>query len=85
MYRGETCEDCGLPVAFYVRSYWHAPNELWNAVIGTPENPRGDGVVLCPSCFIIRADARAIPVCFKAERMGDTTPAAAVSRVEGTS
>lgn len=30
---------------------WSAPDDLWNAVMGTPDNPRAEGVIVCPSCF----------------------------------
>jgi hypothetical protein len=67
MYRGETCEDCGFPVAFFVRSYWIAPDEIWNEVIGTQGNPRGEGVVLCPPCFTARAEVKGLHVSWLAE------------------
>lgn len=73
MYRGETCEECGFPVAFFTRSFWNAPNDLWNEVIGTPENPRGEGVVLCPPCFVIAAGRKGIFVSWRAEEYGRST------------
>jgi hypothetical protein len=67
MYRGEVCEDCGFPVAFFVRSYWFAPNDLWNEVVGTEDNPRGEGHVLCPPCFTGRAREHGKHVHWRAE------------------
>jgi DNA-directed RNA polymerase subunit RPC12/RpoP len=46
------CQECGteyLP--------WSVEDDLWNGVIGTEENPRGEGTVLCPTCFVRRAVA----------------------------
>jgi hypothetical protein len=68
MYRGETCEDCGFPVAFFTRSYWIAADDLWNEIIGALDNPRGEGVVLCPPCFSGRADVKGIHVHWVAAR-----------------
>lgn len=33
---------------------WWVDDDLWNRFVGTPDNPRGEGVVLCPSCFTRR-------------------------------
>lgn len=66
-YDGEYCNDCGMPVAFYVRTFWSASNELWNRVVGTIDNPRGEGIILCPPDFVTRAKERGIHVCWKAE------------------
>ena len=66
MYRGEICEECGFPVAHFVRSYWSAPNELWNEVTGTEGNPRGEGVILCPPCFTEQAREKGRHVSWRA-------------------
>lgn len=47
---GDTiCQQCGgdNPV-------WFTSNDEWNRIVGTPDNPRGEGVVLCPTCFAAR-------------------------------
>jgi len=36
---------------------WFAPNALWNAITGTPDNPRGEGIILCPNCFTAKVPA----------------------------
>jgi hypothetical protein len=72
MYRGEVCEDCGFPVSFFVRTYWNADHDLWNGVVGTKDNPRGEGVILCPPCFTDRANRRDIRVYWLAEIEGET-------------
>lgn len=41
------CQRCGGP-----NPVWSAPNDLWNAVMGTADNPRGEGVIVCWSCFL---------------------------------
>ena len=40
------CQKCGgeNPV-------WWVEDDIWNAVMGTLDNPRGEGVIVCPSCF----------------------------------
>lgn len=43
------CLDCGR-----VDAVWFAPSELWNRVVGSPNG------VLCPSCFIDRAEAAGV-------------------------
>jgi len=30
---------------------WWVDDDIWNRVMGTPDNPRGEGVIVCPSCF----------------------------------
>ena len=67
MYRGEVCEDCGFPVVFFVSSYCLAPDDLWNAVVGTDDNLRGEGVILCPPCFTGRAREQGKHVAWRAE------------------
>lgn len=45
------CHDCGGP---NVR--WFAPNDLWNLVIGGPEAKDDPGGIVCPICFVRRAE-----------------------------
>jgi hypothetical protein len=45
------CDDCGD--AFHS---WFAPNLLWNLVIGGKEAKDDPGGLLCPNCFIGRAE-----------------------------
>jgi hypothetical protein len=53
--RGVTCEDCdGEPLV------WFAPNSLWNRVKGGPDARDDPGGILCPNCFIRRAEAMGI-------------------------
>jgi len=65
-YDGEICQECGFPVAHFVGSYWSAPNELWNLVMGTPDNPRGEGDVVCPPCFTRLAEKAGYHVSWRA-------------------
>jgi len=45
------CQDCGGP-----NPLWTADNDLWNRVLtGDPHTPL-DGVILCPTCFALKAD-----------------------------
>ena len=41
-----TCQRCGRP-----NPVWHTDNDLWNRIMGSPDNPRAEGVIVCPSCF----------------------------------
>ena len=45
------CQDCGQgnPV-------WFAPDALWNSVMGGAAARDDPGGVVCPNCFIRRAD-----------------------------
>jgi hypothetical protein len=45
------CEDCSgfNPV-------WFAPNDIWNLVMGGPEAKGDPGGMVCPSCFVARAE-----------------------------
>lgn len=52
---GATCEDCGGPTFS-----WTAPDELWNAVQGGPIAADDPGGMLCPNCFIRKAEASGI-------------------------
>jgi hypothetical protein len=49
------CDDCGQnnPV-------WFAPVALWNRVVGGPEAKGDPGGVLCPICFIRRAEGAGV-------------------------
>lgn len=46
------CDDCGAD-----NVVWFAPSPLWNKIVRQPD--RGDPM-LCPRCFIIRAEAAGI-------------------------
>lgn len=62
-YDGEICQECGLPVALGIgRTYWYAPNELWNLVMGGPEATDDPGGSLCPRCFTIECDKQGIHI-----------------------
>lgn len=45
------CHECGA-----LNPSWHAPNELWNRVMGGPNG------IICPVCFQAKADAMGIVV-----------------------
>jgi hypothetical protein len=45
-----------MAVAFFTRSYWKAPDALWNEVVGT------DAGTLCPPCFTLAARAKDIAI-----------------------
>lgn len=60
MYSGEHCDNCGMPVAFFTRSYWNADDELWARVIGN------DHTILCPPCFTEAARRAGIGIHWKA-------------------
>lgn len=49
------CEDCDRP-----NPVWFAPNELWNLVMGGPEAKGDPGGMLCPNCFMERAEKAGI-------------------------
>jgi hypothetical protein len=51
-----------MAVAFFTRSYWKAPDALWNEVVGT------DAGTLCPPCFTLAARAKDIPVHWRVQR-----------------
>lgn len=59
-YEYEVCQDCGFPVAHFVRSHWIADDELWLEVFGRP------GGILCPPCFALRAEVKGITVSWQA-------------------
>ena len=48
-----TCDDCSGP-----NGVWFAPNRLWNRVARRSD---GSDPMLCPRCFIVRAEAIGIP------------------------
>ncbi len=48
----DICGDCGGP-----NVTWFAPNDLWNRVARKPD---GSDPMLCPTCFIVRAEAAGI-------------------------
>lgn len=49
------CEDCGQSAL-----NWFAPNTLWNLVKGGPDATDDPGGLLCPNCFIRRAETAGI-------------------------
>lgn len=63
-YVYEVC-SCGRPVSAAIRTYWLAPNSLWEQV-----NGRSEGV-LCPRCFADRAEAQGVTVAWLGMRMDD--------------
>src|SRR4051812_19830995 len=52
----KACQDCGgrNPV-------WFAPNSVWNLVMGGPDAKGDPGGIICPVCFIQRANACGVP------------------------
>lgn len=42
------CGRCGHRMRFN----YSAVSEIWNQVVGTDDNPRGEGIILCIDCFI---------------------------------
>ena len=44
------CQECGGP-----NVVWFAPNPIWNLAV---DNERQ--LILCPVCFVVRAEARGI-------------------------
>lgn len=47
----EKCQSCTERYP----QVWFADDKSWNAVIGTEENPRGEGQMRCPECFLKEA------------------------------
>lgn len=45
------CQECGRPYP-----PWVARNEVWNLVMGGPEATDDPGGLMCPGCFLIKAD-----------------------------
>lgn len=67
-----TCEVCCGPALT-----WFAPNALWNLVMGGPAAKDDPGGMLCPNCFIVRAEAiGAVPTAWvlDVERLADHPP-----------
>ena len=55
---GDTrCQQCGR-----ANPCWFTDNDLWNLVMFGPDATQDEGGVLCPQCFIARAEARNIRV-----------------------
>lgn len=52
----DVCYDCGGP-----NVVWFAPSQLWNLVVRQSiRNQGGADPMLCPRCFILRADAEGV-------------------------
>lgn len=49
------CQDCAGP-----NRVWFAPSPLWNLVMGGPEAKGDPGGIVCPMCFIRRAEEAGI-------------------------
>lgn len=49
------CDDCARP-----NPVWFAPSDLWNYVVGGPDAAEDPGGMLCPCCFIVRAEAAGV-------------------------
>jgi hypothetical protein len=49
------CDDCGG-----ANPVWFASNELWNRVMGGPHAKDDPGGIVCPGCFILRAEDEGI-------------------------
>lgn len=47
------CQRCGRP-----NICWYADNDDWNTAVGTPADPHGHGLILCPVCFVWAFEAR---------------------------
>lgn len=46
-----TCDDCSGPTLS-----WRAPDSIWNQVLGGLHATDDPGGMLCPNCFIKRAE-----------------------------
>ncbi len=46
-----TCDDCGGHNVI-----WFAPSPIWNMVVRDKLAPDAPDPMLCPSCFMLRAD-----------------------------
>lgn len=71
-----TCDECGCEYPV-----WFAPNHLWNLAMGGPEATDDPGGMLCPTCFMKRAEAAgAVPTAWEVrpERAMDVREAARV-------
>lgn len=45
------CDDCSQP-----NPVWFAPSPIWNLVMGGPDASDDPGGIVCPNCFIQRAE-----------------------------
>jgi hypothetical protein len=75
---GQPCDDCGRPSLV-----WFAPNDLWNRVQGGPDATDDPGGMLCPYCFIMKAEKSGVKptawiVCTEAIEADAPVKAAAV-------
>lgn len=60
--------DCGLPASNGIgMTFWNAPNDLWNLVMGGPETTDDPGGVLCCGCFWRRCREQDIHISWRAE------------------
>ena len=67
-YGGEICQECGLPVSLGIGgTFWNAPNDLWNLVMGGPEAKDDPGGTLCPRCFTLACRAQGIHISWRAQ------------------
>lgn len=64
MYNGEHCNECGMPIRFFTRSYWNTNDNLWDRVVGT------DKIILCPPCFTELANSKGIHISWVAVEQG---------------
>jgi hypothetical protein len=60
MHSGENCDNCGMPLVFFTRSFWSTDNELWVKVTGLESG------ILCPPCFTDLARSKGIHIRWKA-------------------
>lgn len=68
------CADCSLPTNWAVGTYWLAPDELWAEVVGT------DTIVLCPLCFVARAEDMGLLVAWSVAAAGQQNEEATDAR-----
>ena len=74
-WSGETCGQCGRPVAESCPSYWLAADELWNEVEGGPAGIR------CIPCFTADCEKKAgIHVAWRAVRVDEMDALVAAER-----
>ena len=66
-YRGEVCMDCGHPASNGIGvTYWNAPNDLWNLVMGGANAIDDPGGILCCACFWRRCRDKGIHIYWRA-------------------
>lgn len=66
-YDGEICQDCGHPASNGIGvTYWSAPNDVWNLVMGGKEARDDPGGILCCACFWRRARDIGIHISWRA-------------------